>query len=275
MIGPVAADDPTTTIPVVQVGPEIAAEDDASEFAPPPIAPEALSEGPVDLSDESLITARPTDWITPHDRRCREWRGRRFCDGPLMAPRPHGPAAELASRIDIGRRRTANILLGFRPRQEWVDAVVHPASPRLMWPVEAEGEPAGGLWRGLHREEHGRPAHKGIDIGAPQGTRVRAANGGMVVYSQNQLRGFGNLVVVVHADESVTMYAHLHASYVFPGQQVRRGQVIGEVGHTGLARGAHLHFEWRLNGSPHDPLSRFVGMPERVERRIRARARRR
>ena len=104
--------------------------------------------------------------------------------------------------------------------------------------------------------------HKGIDIGAPAGTLIRSVNDGLVGYSDNGVSGYGNLMIIVHADASVAFYSHCKANYVFAGELVRRGQVIGEVGATGLAYGNHLHFELRMHGQALDPLPRFVDVPE-------------
>ena len=89
----------------------------------------------------------------------------------------------------------------------------------------------------------------------------RAANDGLVVYSDNGMRGYGNVVVLIHRDASTTLYAHCRATYVAAGELVRRGQIIAAVGATGLAHGPHLHFEWRVAGQTRDPLRRFVGRP--------------
>ncbi|MET0389827.1 MAG: M23 family metallopeptidase, partial [Polyangiales bacterium] len=64
---------------------------------------------------------------------------------------------------------------------------------------------------------------------------------------------YGNLLVVVHADGGVSFSAHCRAIYVFAGQRVLRGQIVGEVGDTGLARGPHVHWEYHVHGKPIDP----------------------
>jgi murein DD-endopeptidase MepM/ murein hydrolase activator NlpD len=128
----------------------------------------------------------------------------------------------------------------------------------MLWPVEG-----GRLWRGFGRvrRRHRGRLHKGLDIGAPEGSPIMAAADGLVVYSDNEVSGYGNLLMVVHSDRSVAFYAHCRATYVFAGQTVRKGQIIGEVGQTGLAHGAHLHFELRVNGRPRNPLPRFPRQP--------------
>jgi murein DD-endopeptidase MepM/ murein hydrolase activator NlpD len=126
----------------------------------------------------------------------------------------------------------------------------------LLWPVEG-----GRLWRGFGNVRKGKRKklpHDGIDIGAPDGTPIRAANDALVIYADNGIRGFGNLMVLAHADGTVTFYAHCTALYFFPGQVVERGQVIAEVGHTGIARGPHLHFEYRVRGRARDPHKKLV-----------------
>jgi murein DD-endopeptidase MepM/ murein hydrolase activator NlpD len=101
--------------------------------------------------------------------------------------------------------------------------------------------------------------HRGIDVGALRGAPLLAVGDGIVAYSDNGIRGYGNLLVIVHADASVTFSAHCKAIYVFPGQRVRRGQIVGEVGDTGLARGVHVHWEYHVRGDAVDPEGWFSG----------------
>jgi murein DD-endopeptidase MepM/ murein hydrolase activator NlpD len=96
--------------------------------------------------------------------------------------------------------------------------------------------------------------HDGIDIGAPAGTEIRAAADGKVLYSGDQQTGYGNLIIVRHANDMITVYAHNRKNLVQEGDQVKRGQVIGEVGQTGRATGPHLHFEIRKRTRPRNPL---------------------
>ncbi|MDD9932789.1 MAG: M23 family metallopeptidase, partial [Myxococcales bacterium] len=101
--------------------------------------------------------------------------------------------------------------------------------------------------------------HNGIDVAAPAGAVVRAAADGLVVYSDNTLRGLGNAVVILHPGGWTTLYAHNARNTVQPGWRVKRGERIALVGATGIARGPHLHFEWRDNGRLGDPKRLFVG----------------
>lgn len=95
--------------------------------------------------------------------------------------------------------------------------------------------------------------HSGVDFAAARGTPVRAAAGGVVV-AAGWRGGYGRQVQIVHPGASATSYAHLSAMVVEPGMRVRRGQVIGYVGASGLATGPHLHFEVMRGGRPIDPL---------------------
>jgi murein DD-endopeptidase MepM/ murein hydrolase activator NlpD len=99
-----------------------------------------------------------------------------------------------------------------------------------------------------------RKLHEGIDIWAPESTPIKAAAGGVVVWAGPR-GGYGNAVIIDHGSGVGTVYAHQSAVAVSPGQSVSRGQVIGYVGHTGLAGGPHLHFEVRVGGRTYDPLA--------------------
>jgi len=96
--------------------------------------------------------------------------------------------------------------------------------------------------------------HRGLDLAAPAGTPVRAAADGTVSRA-GWAGGYGLLVEVQHANGYSTRYAHLGSVAVGPGTLVRRGDVLGAVGRTGLATGPHLHFEVRRDGLPIDPMA--------------------
>jgi murein DD-endopeptidase MepM/ murein hydrolase activator NlpD len=121
-------------------------------------------------------------------------------------------------------------------------------SGKFLWPVNGKVVSAFGVKEGgLHND--------GINIAAPLGTPVRAADNGVVVYAGNELRGFGNLLLVRHADGWVSAYAHCEAMLVKRGDQVKRGQVIARVGQTGAVSSPQLHFELRKNGQVVDPMA--------------------
>lgn len=95
--------------------------------------------------------------------------------------------------------------------------------------------------------------HDGIDIPAPKGTPIVSVDNGVVVYSDNGIRGYGNMIVVAHADEIFTVYAHNKKNKVDKGDRVRKGQQIAEVGNTGRSTGPHLHFEIRVKNKVRNP----------------------
>ena len=99
-----------------------------------------------------------------------------------------------------------------------------------------------------------RRHHNGIDIAAEQGSPVAAAGDGRVSFS-GPSPGYGNLLVIEHADGYQTRYAHNANNLVRKGEAVRAGQVVASVGDSGRATGPHLHFEVRRSGEPLDPLA--------------------
>lgn len=100
--------------------------------------------------------------------------------------------------------------------------------------------------------------HTGVDIGAPMGTPIRAANSGRVIYT-GWYGGYGKVVIIDHGNvkgrPTSTLYAHQSRIAASNGQNVSRGQIIGYVGSTGYSTGPHLHFEVRINGRPVNPLN--------------------
>jgi murein DD-endopeptidase MepM/ murein hydrolase activator NlpD len=114
---------------------------------------------------------------------------------------------------------------------------------RFQWPVL--GRITQEYWYG----------HRAIDIGAPTGSALLAADGGFVSFAGWTDVGYGYLVVIDHANGFATYYAHLSKIYVYSGEAVERGQVIGAVGSTGWSTGPHLHFEVRYYGEQQNPRS--------------------
>jgi murein DD-endopeptidase MepM/ murein hydrolase activator NlpD len=94
----------------------------------------------------------------------------------------------------------------------------------------------------------------GINIAAREGMPIRAAESGVVAYAGNELQGFGNLLLVRHADDLMTAYAHASKILVKRGELVRRGQVVARVGRTGNVTRPQLHFEVRRRDKPVDPM---------------------
>lgn len=122
--------------------------------------------------------------------------------------------------------------------------------------VAARGEPMlwpapGVLISGFGARERDR--HDGIDLACPEGTPVRAADAGVVLFSGEQ-RGYGKLVLLAHENDLVTVYAHNSENLVERGDKVPRGAEIARVGRSGNATGPHVHFEVRVAAQPRDPL---------------------
>ena len=120
-----------------------------------------------------------------------------------------------------------------------------PPQHSLIWPV------SGGVNSRFGRR--GESFHDGIDISAAEGTPIRAIERGEVIYS-DQLRGYGNLVILRHSAGLVSVYAHNQVNLVRQGEVVSRGDVIAKVGSTGRVSGPHLHLEIRKNNVAQDPL---------------------
>lgn len=98
------------------------------------------------------------------------------------------------------------------------------------------------------------PIHTGIDFSADSGTPIYAAMDGVVLLRLTNMCTFGHHIVIDHGGGITTMYAHMSSFGEFQeGEEVKRGQVIGYVGSTGMSTGPHLHFEYQINGSAHNP----------------------
>ncbi len=99
--------------------------------------------------------------------------------------------------------------------------------------------------------------HTGIDYAAPYGTPIRAAESGKV-FQAGWMGGYGQAVIIIHGKGVSTLYGHMSKINVESGQMVKKGDVIGLVGSTGLSTGPHLHFEVRINGEPQNPAA-YIG----------------
>jgi murein DD-endopeptidase MepM/ murein hydrolase activator NlpD len=102
---------------------------------------------------------------------------------------------------------------------------------------------------------HIRRPHLGVDLAAPRGTPIEAAGDGTVTFVGRDA-GYGNLIIIDHGHGITTRYGHIYhfVKGIYPGMHVKEGQVIAYVGSTGLATGPHLHYEFRINGVPYDPM---------------------
>jgi len=119
-------------------------------------------------------------------------------------------------------------------------------APSFRWPVR------GRVIAGYGAKVNGAP-NDGINLAVPEGTSVKAAEDGVVAYAGNELKGYGNLVLVRHSNGFVTAYAHASDVLVKRGDQVKRGQILARAGQTGDVTSPQLHFEIRKGSTPIDP----------------------
>lgn len=166
-----------------------------------------------------------------------------------------------ADRIEVGqalvipnatRELPVQVITPARARDDAPTATeLPPDRSPFIWPVE------GGVVSSFG--PRGETHHDGIDIAAPVGTPVRAARGGRVLYSE-ELRGYGNLLIIDHGAGYATVYAHNRANIVPSGTVVRQGDVVAEVGDSGDSTQPNLHFEVRKDNVARNPV---YFLPER------------
>jgi hypothetical protein len=182
----------------------------------------------------------------------------RFGGFERIAPSKLGPSrAELARRVALGRakqlglgdRRAAGLLLIGVVAPEWSDAAVSgmQSDGSLLWPVRH-----GEYGRGYGSGQDGY--HLAIDIEGERGADVLAAAPGIVGYAGHELRGYGNVIMIVHPGGRVTLYGHNEKNLVVAGERVYQGQAIAELGSTGRSMGPHVHFELKHDGRNCDPM---------------------
>jgi murein DD-endopeptidase MepM/ murein hydrolase activator NlpD len=186
-----------------------------------PPGPNSTRETVLREADSQRIYAEPrdTDYVEEH---------------PLSAPAPVRVAhAVPAPRAPVAQAEDAS----FEPPS---------GSVRFIWPV------AGHVASGFGATSSGE-RNDGINIAASEGAPVRAAAAGTVTYAGNELRQYGNLIIIKHADGYITVYAHEASIGVKKGDQVAQGQTIGTAGSTGGADSPELHFEVRYQTRPVNP----------------------
>lgn len=217
----------------------------------------------------------------PDARRCGQRGRRRFCDGPRRAPASVGLEGQRRDQLDLGRLGSAAEAIRSKVRPEWLEAIkqlgIEPPMYPLTWPVEG-----GRFGRGVGTGRSRFRVHRGVDVSADVGTAVQVVASGLVLYADNGVPGYGNLLVVLHGGGQVSSYAHLSEVRVAAGAVVKRGDTVALSGNTGVSRGPHLHFEWREASAAADPmrrmsaehvpawlLSHFESHPERRRRKNR------
>ena len=174
-----------------------------------------------------------------------------FIPGAETVRRVHSASTRTAARAAVSKREPAPPA-GERKQSQPAAKGVFPKPParparlHFIWPVKGNVT----SWFGARK---GRP-HDGIDIAAPRGTPVRAAEKGKVIYSDDVISGYGNLIIVQHEGGFHTVYGHNSRNRVDVDEVVSKAQVIAEVGKTGRSSGYHLHFEIRKNERAVDPM---------------------
>ncbi|HEY7793769.1 MAG TPA: peptidoglycan DD-metalloendopeptidase family protein, partial [Gaiellaceae bacterium] len=159
-----------------------------------------------------------------------------------------GDRESTLEEIDALEEQSAALAERIRQAQQQASTatvVVRSGSGAVAWPVSGPVTSGFGIRWGR--------MHEGIDIAVAEGTPVRAAAAGTVIYA-GWLGGYGNLVVVDHGNGLSTAYAHNSSLGVGVGQSVAAGEVVSYSGNTGNSTGPHVHFEVRVNGSAVDPL---------------------
>jgi murein DD-endopeptidase MepM/ murein hydrolase activator NlpD len=121
---------------------------------------------------------------------------------------------------------------------------------KFLWPTN--GKISSRFGPRTSRTTGNSRMHNGLDLYAPLGTPVIAADSGQVIKAEYD-GGYGYSILLYHGGGVATFYAHLSGFNVGPGQYVEKGQVIGYVGSTGYSTGNHLHFEVRIDGQPRNP----------------------
>jgi murein DD-endopeptidase MepM/ murein hydrolase activator NlpD len=138
-------------------------------------------------------------------------------------------------------------ILGNEIESKSFDPSKYLKSGEFLWPVPTSSTISSGYGRRWGK------MHEGIDIPSKIGSNIVCASDGVVVYSGNDIGGYGNITVIAHKNGFFSVYGHAKQNLTKEGQRVYKGQVIAQIGMTGRSSGPHLHFEIRKNGEPIDP----------------------
>jgi murein DD-endopeptidase MepM/ murein hydrolase activator NlpD len=169
------------------------------------------------------------------------------------APAPTTKMAAVAQPAQSARLAQATANIEEKPAETPAKAAETTSSlPTFRWPVR------GKVITSYGAKTNGK-SNDGINVAVPEGTPVKAAEDGVVAYSGNELKGYGNLVLVRHSNGYVTAYAHASELLVKRGDPIKRGQVIAKSGQSGEVASPQLHFEIRKGSSPVDPLQFLNG----------------
>jgi murein DD-endopeptidase MepM/ murein hydrolase activator NlpD len=182
--------------------------------------------------------------------------------GAPLGPPPAQPEATPGSAATPPPISAAPPPREIREAPDASSATTSPATGAFLWPVRGHILASyGSKSDGTHND--------GINIAAPRGTAVQAIDAGIVAYAGNELRGYGNLVLVKHANGWISAYAHCDVILVKRGEKVARGEVIARVGSTGNVSEPQLHFELRRGQHAVDPREFMPPLPTAMTNDLR------
>jgi murein DD-endopeptidase MepM/ murein hydrolase activator NlpD len=165
------------------------------------------------------------------------------------------PVEKVAAPVkvaSVGAVQTASVAKE-EPRATETPVKAAEAMTSFRWPVR------GRVIAGFGSKPNGTQ-NDGINLAVPEGTPIKAADDGVVAYAGNELKGYGNLVLIRHSNGFVSAYAHASELMVKRGDSIKRGQVIAHAGQTGNVTSPQLHFEIRKGSTPVDPTQYLGGV---------------
>jgi murein DD-endopeptidase MepM/ murein hydrolase activator NlpD len=229
---------------------------------PGPRAPVAVAAVPPGGQEVAAVPATRPDTLAPapSDKPSVQTAPLPAVVSPAAGPQGSAPAPD-AGRPDVAATPTASAVAPPSPQR----AAEPPASSgagvpaargsgSFLWPVRGRILAAyGSKGDGTHND--------GINISAPRGASVQAVDAGVVAYTGNELRGYGNLILIKHPNGWISAYAHCDQLLVKRGEKVTRGEVIARVGSTGNVSEPQLHFELRRGHQAVDPREFLTPLP--------------
>ncbi|HEX2512569.1 MAG TPA: peptidoglycan DD-metalloendopeptidase family protein, partial [Xanthobacteraceae bacterium] len=168
------------------------------------------------------------------------------------APAPTQSKAAAAPEKKVASIEPQHTARAVSPTADVEDTAKASGPPSFRWPVR------GRIIAGFGPKPNGQQ-NDGINLSVPEGTPIKAAEDGVVAYAGNELKGYGNLVLVRHPNGFVTAYAHASELLVKRGDTIKRGQIIAKAGQTGTVSSPQVHFEIRKGSSPVDPTQYLNG----------------
>lgn len=219
-------------IPASSAGTQVASLNSA-----PPVAP---AETTAPIGQAFSVTPSPKPLISGGRKRMKKPKNRTEVAAEVKSKPQAEPRVVVASRTDAGAATDANPV-------KKAKQTAAKSQGTFSWPAK------GPVISRFGRKANGE-RNDGINISVPRGAPVHAAEKGVVIYSGNELKGYGNLVLVRHAEGWVSAYAHNSSLSVKRGDAVNKGQVIAKAGDTGSVSEPQIHFELRRNSKPVDPI---------------------